>query len=149
MKRNSWGLAGFVMAASAMVMAGSAMVMAGSSLRIGVFTPAGVGIIQNPNADGMAKLKFYNDPIDGPSVQAHVHLYDFLPGITYSVVIDTDQGGGDFADIVTTNPAGHGNVMVHFPVAAAPTAATLVIYRDTINDDQYEAGEERAIGVPD
>ncbi len=142
MKTNSWGVVTFVG-----TVLSAAAVIAGPPLKVTAFTPVGLGLLENLNADGMAKLKFYIDPVNGPSIEAHVHLYDFLPGTTYSIDIQTDQGGQDFADVVSTNAGGNGNAnRLTFPVSAEPDVALITIYRDVINDNQRELGEERAMG---
>ncbi len=149
----------FARRAAALVVLLSAAVsvaFAATCLRVVALVPEGPRSGENPSADGMAKLKFYIDPIDGPSVEAHVHLYSFMPLVTYSILIDTDQGGVDRANIVTTNSGGNGNVTFHFPVSAPPVAAAVRVYRDENNNGGYDADdgntshnedESRAFGI--
>ncbi len=134
MKWYSWVVGGLAITAAATT-------AVAACISVTAFLPVGAGATESPQADGMTKVKFYIDPVDGPSVEAHVHLYDFMPNTTYGVDIQTDQGGRDFFDIVTTNPAGNGTCTVHFPVSMAPTIVLVVIYRDTIDNDARDFGE--------
>ena len=121
------------------VLAAAATAMAVAPLRVTAFLPEGKGNAENPIGDGMAKLKFILDPVNGNSIEAHLHLHQFLPNTAYSVNIDTDAGGGDFVGIATTNVDGDANVKFNFtiPVAFPPTAALITVYRNEIDDGCY------------
>lgn len=148
MKLRAWGVLGVAVAAG-VVATGMA-----PPLRITTLVPMGLGVSECGTGDGMAKLKYYIDPVDGPSIEAHVHLHKFAPLCTYSILVETDTGLRNMANIVVTNSGGNGNCSFHFPVSAEPVAAALLVYRDEFPNGEYDAvrpdnneDEIRAFGI--
>ena len=74
------------------------------NLKIKGLTPAGPGVTENPDADGMAHIHFKQNP--EPSSEVKVHITDFLPNTTYGVQIDP---GITDPQAITTNSSGNGH----------------------------------------
>ncbi len=115
----------------------------------------GDGMTENPNADGMAKFEFIPSvpEFNGlPGTLVHVHIYHFKPDTVYGVIVDTGFGGWDQPGAITTNSAGNGNWSFTFPSSGAPDPVNSVVF---VYEDEtgglagFEAGEERAMGMPD
>ncbi len=138
------------------VLCAAAGILAGlCPVRIRSLLPVGDGATENPSADGMAKLSFIESvpEFNGlPGTQVHVHLYHFKPNTVYGVIVDTGFGGWDQPGAITTNAAGNGNWSLTFPSSAPPDPLNSVVfvYEDEMGGSAgFEAGEERAMGMPD
>jgi len=118
----------------------------GAGVNFSSFAPTGLGIIENPRGDGMAKVKFIENQFE---TKFSIHITDFLPNTTYGVVLDGDGSG--FADglAITTNGAGNGNYNRTIPGDARPNASVTVFRWDGDIDELFTVSslEVRAIGV--
>lgn len=144
MKLRAWAVLGL-----AVVSAGVAGALCPPAIWIRTLVPMGTGVTENPDGDGMAKVQYYVDAVDGPSVRVYVHLHRFKPLCTYSVFVATDQGERDLANVVVTNIWGNGNALFHFPVAAEPDAAAVLVYRDLIANGTYDVDDPETPGNED
>jgi hypothetical protein len=136
--------------AAAGILAGVCPVKIRSLLPVG----DGMNVTENPNGDGMAKLRFiaFVPEFNGPGTEAHVHLHHFKPNTVYGVIVDTGFGGWDQPAAVTTNPCGNGNWIFTFPSSGAPDPINSVVFvycDESGGTAGFEAGEERAMGMPD
>lgn len=131
----------------AIVAAAGAAGMAGNTVRIKALTPIGTGITENPDGDGMVKVRF-----SGLSdVEVHLHLHHFLPNTTYGLFMDVGGfGGPDDGSLITTNSGGNANINFSFNGFLPTDNVLVVIFRDQDNDNSFsDLAERRAIGMPD
>lgn len=131
----------------AIVAAAGAAGMAGNTVRIKALTPISTGITENPDADGMVKVRF--TPPD--NVEVHLHLHHFLPNTTYGLHMDFNQTGGpDDGSFITTNAGGNANINFTMNGFLPTDNIIVVIFRDSDGDNSYSlVEEERAFGMPD
>lgn len=121
------------------------------NLKIKALIPAGLGVTENPDADGMAHINVRQSPELRSEVQ--VHVTDLLPNTTYGVQVDCSASSGprsNFPQVITTNPAGNGHCSV-FVDGFDLTQCNPVIriyYRENNGNpsDLISFGELRAIG---
>lgn len=124
---------------------------AASTIRIRVFTPMGVGVLENPDGDGLAKIRL--DEAEG-SIDAHIHFHKLLPNTQYSLAIDFFEGGSPVGGVCeflfTTNAGGNANIIETFFPPILTNEVVVTAFIDTDIDNCLTAGvEERLVGVPD
>lgn len=73
-------------------------------LKVKALTPAGPGVAENPDADGMAMMHYKEG--NEARTDIKVHIMGFLPNTVYGVQIDP---GVSDPQAITTNPAGNGH----------------------------------------
>jgi hypothetical protein len=100
---------------SAVVMSVCACFIAamGAGLKYTSFTAEGPGITENPQVDGVAKVKYQANREEN---DFHLTISDLQPGTTYGVLVENLDTGTGFADgaAFTTNPQGHGTFQATF-----------------------------------
>jgi hypothetical protein len=74
------------------------------SLKATSFAPAGIGAVDNPNVDGVCKIKVNGQDLS--SIQ--MTISGLLPNTTYGILCDGDGFGLATVQAFTTNPQGHG-----------------------------------------
>lgn len=122
------------------------------SIKAKNFDPAGLGLLLNPQVDGMAMVKFDED-IGGSEVHMHMHRLD--GNTTYGVAfIGTGSFSPDFSnpEAFTTNPGGKGTFSVSLPGFDLGPSPIFVIYEWDQNPDpdsilEIAVDELRAIGT--
>ncbi|MBI4717126.1 MAG: hypothetical protein HY763_04920 [Planctomycetes bacterium] len=122
----------------------AAGVLYAKATKIKSLTPAGPGVTENPDADGMVHMKFHDD--SNPRTKINVHITGFLPSTTYGVQVDP---GVTDPVAITTNPSGNGHweFEVSFDVAAFnPTVRIFRWDGDAGNTSNVSFDELRAIG---
>lgn len=107
--------------------------------------PAGIGLIQNPNADGMAILHYKQQ---SGFTDVNVVITDFLPNTVYGVCLSP---GGQVSGTIETNESGNGHI--HDDTFAGDITAggcvTVTIFVGTLFEgdcDQMTPDQVRAVG---
>ncbi|MFM9996506.1 MAG: hypothetical protein ACKVU4_11995 [Phycisphaerales bacterium] len=123
----------------------------GSTVRIRCFTPLGIGILENPNGDGLAKIAV--NEAEG-SIAAHIHFHKLMPNTQYSLAIDFFDGGNPVGGVCeflfTTNGGGNANIVQTFFPPIITDEIVVSAFIDTDADDCLTAGlEERLVGTMD
>jgi hypothetical protein len=148
MKKSVWGMLGLVVA-----VAGT---MGAAPLTVTTFMATdGAGANENPMVDGVAKLVYSPNSVNGPHVEAHIHLYNLVPNAVYGVDIfaqssvDFGGGGKDTGGTIVANESGRANVHISFPVQClfAPDVTTICVYRDIDSNNEFSVDEERALAI--
>jgi len=114
------------------------------NLKIKAFAPAGPGVTENPNGDGMAHVHWKQHPT--PRSEVKVHITDFLPNTTYGVQVDP---GITDPQAITTNCSGNGHWSGEVSFNLSDYNPTIRIFRwdgviSTISNVTFD--ELRAIG---
>jgi hypothetical protein len=141
-------------AVCAALCAAAAILTGVGPVRILSLTPVGDGVTENPCADGMASLKFIPSvpQFNGqPGTLVLLHLHHFKPNTVYGVIVDTGFGGADQPGAITTNCFGNGNLLTIIPSSGAPDPINSVVFvycDESGGTAGFEAGEERAMGMP-
>lgn len=114
------------------------------NLKIKGLSPAGPGVTENPDADGMAHIHFKQNP--EPRSEVKVHITDFLPNTTYGVQVDP---GITDPLAITTNPAGNGHWSAEVSFDLSQFNPTIRIFRwdgNVSSIGQVSFDELRGIG---
>lgn len=107
----------------------------GKAIKIKAISPVGLGVIENPDADGMAVLNYHQG---NNSTESTVAITDFLPDTEYGITV-VALGGG--ATTVTTNAAGNANWHAVFDrdICEFETEICVVVWLD---DDEPADGRD-------
>ena len=120
-----------------------------AAVKIKAFTPAGPGLIDNPDCDGMAILNYHPG---NNATELQVAVTDFLPDTLYGLKLEAGGICGGFSNpeafMTNVNGNGHYHHSAPYDCTEAPVI-TIYIWDGEIGSEwDVTVGEIRAVGPP-